>query len=69
MTKKTYQIKGMDCDACAKLIELDLEDAGIKASCNYAKETLEVELNDDKEKEKKVKDVIEKSGYQLIQNQ
>lgn len=69
MTKKTYKINGMDCDACAKLIELDLEDAGISARCNYAKETLEVELNGDKEKEKKVKDVIEKSGYQLIQNQ
>ncbi|KKQ98252.1 MAG: hypothetical protein UT24_C0007G0012 [Candidatus Woesebacteria bacterium GW2011_GWB1_39_12] len=68
MKKKVYKIKGMDCDACAKLIELDLEDAGIKASCNYAKETLEVELNDDKEKEKKVKDVIEKGGYQLTQN-
>jgi len=64
MTKKTYTVKGMDCDACAKMIELDLEDAGIKASCNYAKETLEVEV-DDHLKEEEVKNIVEKGGYEL----
>ncbi|OGM25093.1 hypothetical protein A2962_02200 [Candidatus Woesebacteria bacterium RIFCSPLOWO2_01_FULL_39_61] len=64
MTKKTYKVKGMDCDACAKMIELDLEDQNIKASCNYAKELLEVELTDDKDEEK-VKNIVKNGGYEL----
>lgn len=56
----------MDCDACAKMIELDLEDAGITAACNYAKETLEVDVNGDKELEKKIKVIVEKGGYRLM---
>lgn len=66
MTKKTFKIEGMDCDACAKMIELDLEDAGISASCNYANATLEVELKDDHSEEKKVMEVVSRSGYQLV---
>jgi len=66
--KKVYKIKGMDCDSCAKMIELDLEDAGINASCNFAKETLEVNMADGKYPEKKVKEIIKKGGYELIQN-
>ena len=66
MTYKKYKIQGMDCDACAKLIELDLEDAGITASCNWAKEVLEVETNGDKEKENKVKEIVENGGYTLV---
>ncbi|OGM04981.1 hypothetical protein A2715_00675 [Candidatus Woesebacteria bacterium RIFCSPHIGHO2_01_FULL_39_32] len=66
MNKKVFKIKGMDCDACAKMIELDLEDAGITAACNYAKETLEVDVNGDKELEKKIKVIVEKGGYRLM---
>jgi copper chaperone CopZ len=65
MTKRIYKIQGMDCDACAKMIELDLEDAGIKSSCNYATQKLELEL-DDKEKEDKVRQIVEKGGYKLV---
>lgn len=65
MATKKYKINGMDCDACAKMIELDLEDAGITAACNYARETLEVEINGDKGLDKKVKEIIEKGGYRL----
>jgi len=64
MTYKKYKISGMDCDACAKMIELDLEDTGIKASCNYAKQTLEVELSDEI-LEKKLLETVEKGGYQI----
>ena len=64
MTTKIYKVQGMDCDACAKMIELDLEDAGITASCNYAKELLEVELEDQKD-ESKISEVIEAGGYKL----
>lgn len=55
-----YKITGMDCASCASLIEMDLEDAGIKSKCSYAKETLEIEESHDK---KKVFDMVKKSGY------
>lgn len=60
---KKYKIKGMDCDSCAKMIELDLEDAGIVCKCSYAKETLEIENEHDV---KKIAEIIKKSGYTLI---
>ncbi len=60
--KKVFKITGMDCDACAKMIELDLEDAGISASCSYAQQTLEIE-SDDKAIHQKAVDVVKKSGY------
>lgn len=59
---KIYKIHGMDCAACAGLIELDLEDAGINASCSYPKQTLEIEGEHDFEK---VKELIEKAGYKI----
>lgn len=61
--KKNYKIKGMDCAACATLLELDLEDAGIKAFCSYPKESLEIEGEHDL---KKIEEIVNKSGYNLI---
>ncbi len=58
-----YKIRGMDCASCASLIEMDLEDAGIKGKCSYPKETLEVEGEHDS---KKVEDIVKKSGYNII---
>jgi len=66
MATKTYKIKGMDCDACAKMIELDLEDAGISASCNYEKE--ELIINENEVPFKKVLEIVENGGYQLTKN-
>ena len=63
--KKTYKVKGMDCASCAMVIESDLEDAGIKCKCDFAKETLEVEL-DHEDHEKKVHEVVKNAGYNLI---
>lgn len=60
--KKTYKIDGMDCASCASLIELDLEDAGIKAKCSFPKETLEIEGDHDP---KKVIEIVKKSGYSI----
>jgi len=62
MTKKVYKIKGMHCASCATMIELDLEDAGIKAKCSYPKSTLEVEGDGNFVN---IKKVVEKSGYQI----
>lgn len=65
MTKKTYKIKGMDCVACAQMIELDLEDVGVVAKCNYPKETLEVEYDPKEVGEHKIQEVVKSSGYNL----
>jgi copper chaperone CopZ len=62
MTTKIYKIKGMNCASCASMIELDLEDAGIKAKCSYPKSTVEVE---DDGNFVNIKKVVEKSGYKI----
>jgi len=56
---KKYKILGMDCASCASLLECDLEDAGIKCNCSYAKGTLEVEGKHDLNK---VIEIVKKSG-------
>lgn len=65
MTKKSYKVLGMHCPSCALVIESDLEDAGINASCNYARATLDVEYNERIINEERVRSVVEKAGYQL----
>ncbi len=62
MSKTTYQITGMHCASCASMIELDLEDAGIKARCSYSEAILEVDGEHDKQK---VIETVEKSGYSI----
>lgn len=59
MTKK-YKLKGMDCPACAAMLECDLEDAGIKAKCSYSKSELAIE---GKHNPEDVKKIVNKSGY------
>lgn len=66
MTKKTYTIDGMHCTSCALLIESDLEDAGVKARCNYAKETLEVEFDEKKITEEDIRKTVVSSGYRIL---
>ncbi|HUC95207.1 MAG TPA: cation transporter [Candidatus Saccharimonadales bacterium] len=61
--KKIYKISGMNCASCASMIELDLEDAGIKAKCSYLKSILEIEGKHDP---KKVIETVKKSGYSII---
>ena len=60
---KKYKVLNMDCASCASIIELDLEDAGIKAKCSYAKGLLELE--DEGVDEEKLKEIVKKSGYDL----
>jgi copper chaperone CopZ len=60
-TKIVYKVKGLDCAACAKMLEMDLEEAGITAKCDYAKETLEVKSSD----LSKIKAITEAAGYSL----
>lgn len=64
--KKIYKISGMHCTSCAMNIEWELEDAGVKAKCNYAKEELEVEFDGNKASEEKIKAAVEKAGYKIM---
>jgi copper chaperone CopZ len=66
MIKKTFKIDGMHCTSCALLIESDLEDAGVKAVCNYARQTLTVEFDEKKITEEKIRDVVVKTGYRVV---
>lgn len=66
MTKKTYKIEGIHCMSCALMIESNLEDAGVKARCHYAKQTLEVEFDEKKIKEKKITAVVSRAGYRIV---
>jgi len=65
MKKKSYKVLGMHCTSCPLLIESDLEDAGVKAACNYARQTLDVEFDDSRIAEEKIRDVVRSSGYEL----
>ena len=55
----------MDCPACSKLIEMDLEDIGVTAVCNYQKQTLSVEYDPAKISEDKIKKIVNASKYSL----
>lgn len=66
MKKKIYKVEGMHCTSCAVVIESDLEDAGVKATCSYAKQTLNVEFDENKVSEKKIEEVVAGAGYTIV---
>lgn len=63
LVKKKLKIEGMYCTACAMNIDFDLEDAGVKASTNYAKQVSEVEYDEEKINFKDIISIIKKTGY------
>ena len=65
MIKKKFKISGMHCTSCAMNIDGELEDTdGVKqANTNYAKSQLEVEFDESKITDKKIIEIIEKTGY------
>lgn len=67
MTKKHFTVTNMHCASCAMVIEGELEDAGVKASCSYAKQTLKVEFDENKTTEETIHAVVKKAGYSLSQ--
>lgn len=62
---KKFKISGMHCTSCALNIDLDLEEAeGVrKSNTSYAKQETVVEFDSDIIKERKVLEVIKKSGF------
>ncbi len=65
--KKMYKVSGMHCASCAMLIEGELEDAGIIATCSFAKQTVEVEGKEGMIDDLKVKEAVEKAGYKVVE--
>lgn len=60
---KTFKIKGMHCNSCAKLIEDGLRDKVDKISVSYTKESATIEFNKSKITEKEIEQTIIKLGY------
>lgn len=66
MVTKQFKIIGMHCTSCPLLIESDLEDIGVKASCNYAKETLEVVYDENRVSEESIIKTVRATGYEAV---
>ncbi|KKU87602.1 MAG: hypothetical protein UY16_C0022G0002 [Candidatus Gottesmanbacteria bacterium GW2011_GWA2_47_9] len=47
------------------LIEGELEDVGMKATCSFAKQIVEVESDEASLNDEKVKAAVERAGYSL----
>ena len=67
MAKKTYKIDGMHCTSCAMMIEGELEDAGLSATCSYQKQEVVVDVPDRQDIDTTIIKVIEKAGYKVTQ--
>jgi copper chaperone CopZ len=61
----SYPIVGMHCASCAAMIESELDDAGIKATCSYAKQTVEVP-QESQVSGKELQKIVKKAGYDLV---
>jgi len=64
--KKTFQIKGMNCNSCAMLIEKELKDKVNSVHASYAKEQAEVDFDENKISEGEIKEKISKLGYEVV---
>lgn len=58
MVKKTYKINGMHCPSCAMLVEGELEDIGVKATCSYAKQVVAVDYDKTKVTDADIREAI-----------
>lgn len=65
MEKTNLNVKGMHCSSCEKLIQMALEDIGVKARADNRKGIVSVEFDSSKLSMKKIKEAIEKEGYRV----
>jgi copper chaperone CopZ len=64
--KKIFKIKGMHCESCAKLIEMELKDKVKNISVNYETGKAIIEFDNNKISENEIKNIITKAGYKTI---
>ena len=62
--EKTFKIKGMHCDSCAKLIESELKDKVESISIDK-KGNAKIKFDQNKIKENEIKAIIKSLGYDL----
>ncbi len=65
MTKQRFQIQSMHCVGCAMTVDGALEDLpGVKsATTNYARQTAEVEYDEQKVTEAQIINAVREVGY------
>lgn len=68
MTKKIFNVTGMDCASCAMNIEIFLKkmDGVVKVNVNFAAGKAAVDFDEKKVDERKIVQAIEKLGYKVI---
>ena len=69
MKNSTFNVTGMSCASCARTVENALnKNEDIKASVNIATEKVNIEYDENKYNFKKIKKIVENSGYGLVES-
>jgi len=63
--KKTFNVNGMHCNSCTRVIEDSLKREVNSVSANYVSGKVEVDFNEKKISEEKIGEIIKKAGYSL----
>ena len=66
MTTTQMKLSGMHCVSCSLLIEGELEDIGVIAKANYAKQVVDCTYDEKKIAIANIQEVIEKLGYNVV---
>ena len=66
MAKKLIHLSGLHCVSCSMLIEEELADMGVKATCDYAKQTVAILFDEQKIPLQSIESTIEKLGYRVV---
>lgn len=64
--KKLFKIKGMHCNSCERLIEIELKDRVSSIKVSYAKNEALIDFDPEKISEKEITESIKKLGYEVI---
>lgn len=63
--KKTFNIKGMHCASCSKIIEMELEGKVKSSSIDFKSGKAVIEFDPKKINEDQIAEIIEKAGYSI----
>lgn len=69
MAEKNYTVTGMSCASCANAVEKALnKNNDINASVNFATEKLNIEYDEKKYNFDKIREIVESTGYGLVED-
>lgn len=66
MIKKRLNLSGLHCASCSVLIEGELMDIGVEATCNYAGGYVDVSFDEKRVLETHIIQMITKLGYAVV---